>query len=121
MGMKGKRWRKKKGSLLAISKQPQIQISKQKEKQTRKKNKKIGRRWGKDGLNRGRPGLMRGNKPLLVAIHTHEKPEIGDPAPFIYSHTANIRTHPPDGAFMQSTEKPPGFMRSEGQVPSGAG
>lgn len=120
--MKRKRWRKKKGSLLAISKQPQIQISKQKEKQTRKKNKKIGRRWEKAGINQGRPGLMRGNKPLLLAIHTYGKPGDWRPRAFhLFTHSEYTHTHPPDGAFMQSTGKAPGFMRSEGQVPSGAG
>lgn len=92
--MKGKRWRKKKGSLLAISKQPQIQISKQKEIQTRKKNKKIGRRWEKDGMNRGRPGLMRGNKPLLLATHTYGKPRDWRPRAFhLFTHSEYTHTH----------------------------
>lgn len=38
-----------------------------------KENKKIGRRWEKDSINRGQPGLIRGNEAILLAIHTYSK------------------------------------------------
>lgn len=120
-------WRGKDGGKRKVAYWPypnshRFKYQNKKEKQTRRKNTKIGRRWEKDGINRGRPGLMCGNKPLLLAIHTYSKPRDWRPRAFhLFTHSEYTHTHPPDGAFMQSTGKPPGFMRSGGQVPSGTG
>lgn len=128
--MKGKDGEKKKGSPVGQIRPAIDSNTKTKKKRNKrdKENKKIWRRWEKDGINRGQNGLISGNKPILLAIHTYGKPGDWRPCAFpSFTHRTHSKmythahTHTPDGAFMQSARKPPGFMRSEGQVPSGGG
>lgn len=53
----------------------------------------MGRRWEKDCIKRGQPGLICGNKPFLLAIHTYglrlETPRLS----FIHTQNTQKRTH----------------------------